>query len=79
MCNQGFSAEIPEAYLMTLQSSLQQADSPISYIGKADAIKGDHLLLTDSGAFRTRLNGYDAGSGLNVKVELQLREVYVCM
>jgi len=28
----GFSAEIPEAYLMTLQSSLQQADSPISYI-----------------------------------------------
>lgn len=40
MCNQGFSAEIPEAYLLTLQTSLQQADSPISYIGKADAIKG---------------------------------------
>ncbi|KAF8502180.1 hypothetical protein F5888DRAFT_1800663 [Russula emetica] len=36
----GFSAEIPEGYLFTLQNSLGAADSPISYIGKADAIQG---------------------------------------
>jgi hypothetical protein len=38
MCNQGFSAEIPPEYLFVLQNSLQQVDSPISYIGKVDAI-----------------------------------------
>ena len=38
MCNQGFSAEIPEVYLLALQSNLLQPDSPIAYIGKAAAI-----------------------------------------
>jgi len=38
VCNQGFAAEIPETYLLTLQSNLQQPDSLIDYIGKADAI-----------------------------------------
>ena len=44
MCNQGFTAEIPEAYLMMLQSSLTQADSPISYIGKAGSLVYSTLL-----------------------------------
>jgi hypothetical protein len=38
MHNQGFSAEIPDPYLSMLQSSLQGGNSPIKYIGKADAI-----------------------------------------
>jgi len=38
MRNQGFSAEIPECYLMALQSNLLQPESPIAYIGKAAAI-----------------------------------------
>ena len=38
MCNQGFSAEIPDAYLFALQNNLQQVDSEISYIGKTDTI-----------------------------------------
>lgn len=38
MRNQGFSAEIPEAYLQTLQSNLLQHESPIAYIGQAAAI-----------------------------------------
>jgi hypothetical protein len=38
MCNQGFSAEIPDAYLFALQNNLQQADCEISYIGKTDTI-----------------------------------------
>jgi len=38
MCNQGFSAEIPDAYLFALQNNLQQADSEIAYIGKTDTI-----------------------------------------
>lgn len=39
MCNQGFSAEIPDAYLLALQSSLTGAGSQIDYIGKAYAIR----------------------------------------
>ena len=38
MYNQGFSAEIPEVYLLALQNNLLQPDSPIDYIGKAAAI-----------------------------------------
>ena len=38
ICNQGFVAEIPEAYLLALQTNLQQPESEIAYIGKADAI-----------------------------------------
>jgi hypothetical protein len=38
MCNQGFCAEIPDAYLFALQNNLQQADSEIAYIGKTDTI-----------------------------------------
>jgi hypothetical protein len=32
--NQSFSAEIPEAYLMALQSNLTRGDSEIDYIGE---------------------------------------------
>lgn len=39
ICDQGFAAEIPEAYLMALQTNVQQSDSDIAYIGKADAIR----------------------------------------
>ncbi len=45
MLNQGFSAEIPEPYLLTLQSSLHQADSPIAYIGKAVVVSSEHCYL----------------------------------
>jgi hypothetical protein len=38
MRNQGFSAQIPDTYLLTLQRSLQGGDSQIDYIGKADAV-----------------------------------------
>ena len=38
MCNQGFTAEIPRAYLFQLQSGLKQGDSQIEYIGEAGAI-----------------------------------------
>ncbi|KAI0277431.1 hypothetical protein BGY98DRAFT_980161 [Russula aff. rugulosa BPL654] len=34
----GFSAQIPDTYLLALQNSLQGGDSQIDYIGKADAV-----------------------------------------
>jgi hypothetical protein len=39
ICDQGFAAEIPDAYLLALQTNLQQSDSDIAYIGKAYAIR----------------------------------------
>ncbi|KAH9978644.1 hypothetical protein BGW80DRAFT_1280186 [Lactifluus volemus] len=34
----GFTAEIPDTYLLTLQSGLQQGDNEISYIGEINAV-----------------------------------------
>jgi len=36
--DQGFTAEIPEAYLLALQNNLQQPGNEIDYIGKTDAV-----------------------------------------
>jgi hypothetical protein len=60
ICDQGFTAEIPDTYLVALQTNLQQLDSEIAYIGKADADRYIVLLLTDNGNFRTGSRGYGA-------------------
>ena len=82
ICDQGFTAEIPDTYLVALQTNLQQPDSEIAYIGKADADRYIVLLLTDNGNFQNRIKRLRSSGYEKVELDCQSREesqnIYVC-
>ena len=65
MYDQGFAAEIPEAYLLALQNSLQQPGNEIDYIGKTDARLIDRFVTNELWRFQNRIkrlgcSGYES-------------------